>query len=585
MRRAWLVILIVFLSGFAEGVFASPPTAILTSSSSVNLKTGESTTATFSVSNDNDFCGVTAYYSVDSTSYSNIIGRIDAKTSKSVNIVVSAPPIGSGSGSTQRRIYIKIVTDSSFWCNGEIYSPALTLNINYDDSEFQNAKSNANTAINSANNAISTASSSISNAQNAITAAKNIGADVSNAEVKLTSAQTAYQNAQSKLTSAQNSFNQNTKQGFDLATQYANDATSYANSAKADADSAYALAIQAKQIILALKKDAETALNNAKKAVDTTYTLIDTVQKLISESKNIGLDVTSVQPTLDAASSKLTDAASKYKDAVSQFNALKYETAKEYAKQAETYANEASTNARNAESVTIQLKEKLASEKGQAELKLASAQTTYNNVVSTVDQTNKIISRASEMKIDISSFSKDLEKVTSTLIDAKAEIGKAKSRFDNKEYAESKKSSSASLEITEKHVTILQNIQYNVALAAKEVITKRHSTVTSSYSSALKTVEDTKAEMTGDIYSSRKDKLGKAKANLDECSNLISKGNSYLEAKDYYDAVSLYRSAYSQLDGAESISTSIKTSVATERAGIIQKIVDFIKGIFKSIFG
>ncbi len=474
MRWKRVVILIVFLSGLAEIVLAAP-TATLTSSSMVNLKTGESSSFTFSVSNDNSFCGVTAYYSLDSTSYDNVIGKLGAGASKSVNIQVSAPPIGSGSGNAPHGIFVKIVTDSSLFCGGEIYYPTLNLNINYDDSEYQNAKSNAQSAINSANSAINAASSGIATAQNTINAAKNIGADVSNAEVKLASAQTAYQNAQSKLSSAQNSFNQKTKQSFDLATQYSAEATNSANSAKADADNANVLATQAKE---------------------------------------------------------------------------KYEK-----------------------------------ELNEAQLKLAEAQTTYNNVVSAIDQTKKIISLSSEMGIDTSSLSKELEKVTSNLIDSKAEIDKAKTRFGNKEYAESKKSSSASLEITEKHITILQNIQYNAGLAAREVITKRDSDVTSSYNSALTMLEDNKAKMTGDVYSSRKEKLDKAKANLEEGSSLINRSTSYLDAKKYYDAINSYRSVYSLLDDAESLSTSVKNSIATEQAGIMQKIVDFFKSIFKSIFG
>ncbi|MCX9011332.1 MAG: zinc-ribbon domain-containing protein [Candidatus Methanoperedens sp.] len=278
MRWVQLVIFIVFLSGIVESVSAAP-TATLTSSSAVNLKTGESTTATFSVFNDNSFCSVTAYYSIDSVSYNNVIGRIGAKESKSISIKVSAPPIGSGSGSVQSQIYVRIVTDSSFWCGGEKYNRQLVLNINYDDSEFQNAKSNAERAISSANSAINSASSSIATAQNTLTVAKNNGVDLSNAEVLLTSAQTVYQNAQSKLGSAQNSFNQNAKQSFDLATQYANEATNYANSAKADADNAYVIATQA---IEKYKKELPNVKSNAESAVFPSSSIINTAPSSIA---------------------------------------------------------------------------------------------------------------------------------------------------------------------------------------------------------------------------------------------------------------------------------------------------------------
>ncbi len=363
-----------------------------------------------------------------------------------------------------------------------------------------------------------------------------------------------------------------------------------------DANDAVTLANNAKTKAISAKNDAQIALDNAKNAIDSANSAITSADSAILNAKNIGADISSAQSLLETAKDKLTLASSKYNDAVSQFDSSKWDTAKQYAGQAETYAIDAQTNAKNAESTAIQAKEKyekelkeaqlkIEAEFAQAQSKLAEAQTTYNNVVESVDLTGKIIARVSDMKIDISGFSRELDKVTSTLIDAKAEVDKAKTRFNNKEYADSKKSSSASLEITGKHITILQNIQYNAALAAEEVVTKRHSSVASSYNSALKSLEVNKAKMTGDVYSSRRENLAKAKADLDKCLNLINEGNSYSNAKNYHDATNSYRGAYSQLDSAESLSTSIQTSITTEQAGVIQKIIDFIRGILKSIFG
>ncbi len=355
MRWVQLVIFIVFLSGLVEGVSAVP-TATLTSSSTVNLKTGESTTATISVFNDNSFCTVTAYYSIDSSSYNNLIGRIQPKVSKSINIEVPAPPIGTGSGSIQREIYVKIVADNSTWCGGEIYYRQLVLNINCDDSEFQNTKSNAGSAISSANSAINSASSSIAAAQNIINAAKNNGADVSNAEVKLTGAQTTYQNSQSKFGGAQNNLNQNTKQSFDLAAQYANEATNYANSAKADADSAYSIAVQANQIAQAAKDSASMAITGAKKVIDSATASKAEAQNVINDAKNKGSDIGSAQALLDTVVSKLNSASSKYNEANSYFNNKKWNDAKTTADDAKTYANDALNNAGLAKSTAIQAK-------------------------------------------------------------------------------------------------------------------------------------------------------------------------------------------------------------------------------------
>lgn len=100
MRKVGVAIaLTVFLGMFFEPVFAAP-TATLTSASTVSLKTGESTIVTFNIINDNSFCSVTGYYSLDSQSYSNSVGAIPAGYTKQISMTVSAPPKGSVLGAS-----------------------------------------------------------------------------------------------------------------------------------------------------------------------------------------------------------------------------------------------------------------------------------------------------------------------------------------------------------------------------------------------------------------------------------------------------------------------------------------------------
>ncbi len=608
MRWLTLAVLVVLsLGGMWESAFADINYNLqLISSSNVNIYTGQSTQATIRITNNNWISTGYCYYKVDSGSWSNKFD-VEARKPREVSITLNAPQMGSGSGSVYRTISTACNDDgdTTLVYGSESVLISYTENPDYirQQEEAQKA-SNALDAINSAKNAFESAASVIKSAESTITDAKNSGADVSSAELKLTNAKSSYNDAVSRYNSAVNYYNSTS---YDLAVSTATDASTYAATAKTDANNAITLATDAKNKAISAKNDAETAKTRAKNAIDLAKSAIDSAQSAFLNAKNIGADISSAQTLLDTANSKLTLASSKYNDAVLQFNSFKWDTSKQYADQAESYASDAQTNAKNAESTAIQAKEKyekelkeakekyekelkeaqlrLEAELSQAKLKLAEAQNTYNNVVSATDQTNKMLSLSSEMKIDISSFSKELDKVTSTLINAKAEMDKAKTRFDNKEYAESKRYSSASLDITGTHITILTNIQYNAALAAKEVVAKRHLAITSLYDSALKTVEDTKGTMTGDVYSSRKDKLERAKTNVDESSNLINKGDSYINAKNYYDAINSFRSAYSELDSAESLSTGIKSSVTTEQTGLIQKIIDFINGLLKSIFG
>lgn len=312
----------------------------------------------------------------------------------------------------------------------------------------------------------------------------------------------------------------------------------------------------------AAKDSAQSAITNAKKVIDSAGTSKAEAQTAVSDAKSIGADVGSVQTFLDTAISKLDSANAKYNEANSYFTNSKWSDAKSSATQAESYANEALTNAANAKSTAIQVKEKYASESGQTKSKLDTAQTTYNNVVDTIDKTKEAIISLSSIGVETSEFTKELEKVSSTLVDAKAELDKAKSRYETKELSESRTYSEKSLDITEEDITILKETQNRMALAAIDRLTTNYSYASNNYETTAKILEESKTKITGDVYIARKEKLDNAKKSLDNASNLITQAKSYTENKKYSDAVISLRSAFTEIGKAESLSGEIKPSSA-----------------------
>lgn len=310
------------------------------------------------------------------------------------------------------------------------------------------------------------------------------------------------------------------------------------------------------------KDSAQSSITNAKKAIDSASNAKAEAQTAINDAKSIGVDVGSAQTFLDVANSKLDSANTKYNEANSYFTNSKWSDAKSSATQAESYANEALTNGGNAKSTAVQVKEKYASESGQTKSKLELAQATYNNVVATIDKTKEAITSLSSIAVETSEFTKELEKVSSTVVDAKAELDKAKSRYETKELSESRTYSEKSLDITEKDITLLKETQNKMALAAIDILTTNYSSANNKYEAAAKILEESKTKITGDVYIASKEKLDSAKKSLDNASNLIVQAKSYVGDKNYSDAVISLSNAFTELGKAESLSGEIKPSSA-----------------------
>jgi hypothetical protein len=308
----------------------------------------------------------------------------------------------------------------------------------------------------------------------------------------------------------------------------------------------------------AAKDSAQNAITNAKRVIDSASASKTDAQNAINDAKNIGADVGSAQTFLDTAISKLDSANTKYNEANSYFTNSKWSDAKSSATQAESYANEALTNAGNAKSTAIQVKEKYASEARQTKSKLDTSQTTYNSVVENIDKTKEAITSISSIGVETSEFTKELEKVSSTLVDAKAELDKAKSRYETKELSESRAYSEKSLDISEKDITILKETQNKMALAAIDRLTTNYSSANNNYEIAAKILEESKTKITGDVYVAKKEKLDNAKKSLDNASNLMAQAKSYVDNKKYTDAVISLKNAFTELGKAESLSGEIK---------------------------
>ncbi len=336
------LITILILSGTA---LAAISYTLSTIPNPPSIYTGDSTTVSFSITNNNLLYKGICAVRLDSASWSTEF-PVSAGYSITQSISLQAPAWGNGAGSVQHTVnsYCYSTLDSTKVYKSTSFILTYTENPGYIASE----------AINSAQSAINSAQSSINNAQNAINDAKNLGADVSLAENKLFNAQNYMQTAQSKQSSANSYY---ASSNYNQATNTANEAKSSADSAKSDADNAYSIAVQAKQTAQATKDSASTAITSAKKVIDSASTSKTEAQNAINDAKNIGADVGSAQTFLDIAISKLNSANTKYDEANSYFNNKKWNDAKTTADEAKTYANDAQTNAGIAKSTAIQAKD------------------------------------------------------------------------------------------------------------------------------------------------------------------------------------------------------------------------------------
>jgi|GEM_PF-6992915 len=546
-RRSLVALLtvLVLLSGTALASISYTLSSIQNPSS---IYTGDSVTVSFSITNNNWLYAGKCKYKLDSGSWS---AEFDVSNGATVtkSVIVQAPSEGSGSGSVSHTVTSSCY-EPAYGGDPTPVEKYTTFTLFYDDSRYE-----ARTAINSAQSAINSAQSSINNLQNKINDAKNLGADVSLEESKLLSAKNSIQSAQSKLSTA-NSLN--VPPNYNQAKNTANEAKSYADSAKTDADNAYPTANQKYTDAVNAKNSAQNAMNSAKKAIDSASTSKAEAQIAINEAKNVCPAVGSAQTSLDIAISKLDSANTKYSEANTYFTSKKWNDAKTSASQAESYANDALTNAGNAKSTANQAKETCRSEEGQTKLKLDTAQTTYNNVVDNVDKTKDAITLLSSIGVETSEFTKELEKVSSTLVDAKAELDKAKTRYENKEFSESKTYSAKSLDITEKDTTILNDNGKKMELALKDKFTKRYSSANKSYDDAVRALEESKAKISGEVYVAKKEKLDNARKKLENASNLMSNPKTLADIKG----------AFLELDQADLITTELipKSSVPSFEA-------------------
>ncbi len=342
MKWASLILItILTLSGtalatisYTLGTIPNPP----------SIYTGDSTTVSFSIANNNLLYKGMCAVSVDSSPWSSEF-PVSAGHSVTQSISVQAPAWGNGAGSVQHTV--------NSYCYSTLDSTKVYQSTSFILTYTENPGYIASQVINSVQSAINSAQSSINNAQNTINDAKNLGADVSLAENKLSNAQNNIQTAQSKQSSANSYY---ASSNYNQATNTANEAKSSADSAKNDADNAYSIAVQAKQTAQATKDSASTAITSAKKAIDSASTSKTEAQNAINDAKNIGADVGSAQTFLDAAISKLNSANTKYDEANSYFNNKKWNDAKTIADEAKTYANDALTNAGITKSTAIQAK-------------------------------------------------------------------------------------------------------------------------------------------------------------------------------------------------------------------------------------
>lgn len=544
LRKTLLALItILLLSGSALAAISYTLSTIPNPSS---IYTGDSATVSFSITNNNWWYNGVCAVAVDSGSWSSEY-VVTSGATVSFSATVYAPAWGSGAGSAQHTV--------SSYCYDTNDPTKIYKSTSFTLTYTENPKYITSQAINSAQSSINSAQSSINNAQNVINDAKSLGGDVTLAQGKLSNAQNSMLTPQSKMSSA-NSYYSSSNYG--QATSNANDAKSSADSAKSDADDAYSLANQVKIAQQSAKDTAQAAITNAKNVIDSASTSEADAQNAVNDAKNFGADVSSSQASLDTAISKLDSAKTKYNEANTYFTNLNWNDAKTSANQAESYANDALAAAGNTKSSATKAKDDYATMGGQTKSKLDAAQTTYNNVVYTVDKTKEAMASLSSIGVEVSDFNKELESVSSTVVDAKAELDKASARYENKELSESKSYSEKSLDITEKDVTILKDIQNKMASAALDKISNKYSSVSNNYEAAVKTLEESKTKITGDVYVTNKQNLDDAKKSIDNASNLIAQAKLYVNNNKYSDAFISLQNAFTELGKADSLSSEIK---------------------------
>jgi hypothetical protein len=271
----------------------------------------------------------------------------------------------------------------------------------------------------------------------------------------------------------------------------------------------------------------------------------------------------------------VNSATSKYNDAVSQSNAKSYNNAKQYADQAEALALEAQASANSAKSNAISTQEKYQGEQGQAEAKLSEAQKKYNEVVDLINQTNTLIIQLFDMNVDTSQYKQEVEGYTTQILDAKGEIEKAERRYTDGDYDESRSYSVRSLDITEKIASDLNNILYNMALVAQDIVSKKQKESMRVYELSSKTVDKFKENITGAQFSEFKDNLITADANIKKADTLLNEGDSLLNNKKYVDAVNSYRNAFSESSNADYLSSKVASTLNST----IEKKIEETKGV------
>jgi hypothetical protein len=221
LRKTLLALItVLILSGTA---LASISYSLSSIPNPPTIYTGDSTTVSFSITNNNYLYSGNCAYNLDNGVWSSEFSVPAHSATGSIIIPVQAPQEGSGSGSVQHTVYTYCYEPAIGGDKTHI-TQSMSFTLSYDDSRY-----NARIAVNSVQGAINSAQSSINNAQNAVNDAKNLGGDTSLAESKLSNAQNSLQTAQSKLSSANSYYSSS---NYNQATTTANEAKSSADSAK-----------------------------------------------------------------------------------------------------------------------------------------------------------------------------------------------------------------------------------------------------------------------------------------------------------------------------------------------------------------
>ncbi len=317
---------------------------------------------------------------------------------------------------------------------------------------------------------------------------------------------------------------------------------------------------------------ASAAINSAQSAVNSAQSSMDSVQIEINNAKMLDADVSLAVSMQSSAKNSIQTAKSKLYSANGYYAASNYTQAAITASEAGSYASDALKIAENARSSAIQAiaeapaakaaakiaeDMKAKTEQKRTELKLYTAQTNYNDAVDAVNKVNEAIKLLSSAVVDTSEFSKDLETISFTLVDAKAELDRAKTKYEMNELNESKAHSAGSLNITEKDIIILKHIQNKIVQAAMDKSNDKFTLTSKNYSIAVKRLEESKTRNAGE-YIAKKERLDSAKKSLDNASALIVQAKSYADNIEYYDAVISLKGAFIQLEKAESLSGEIK---------------------------